>query len=1157
MKKTGVFLFSVLLICSLAAKELPRPDYDNSLVFSFTYSLAKAPPSELEYLKQQFGKGIYAPLTFSSFNGVNMDWHRDPAGAGSGIRSFKNNVDALINKARANGVGIHLVLNFGMCRFVNSYKAAKQEDIRNAQWFNDNNIASSWQLSQARQMVNPEDEGFFLPLVSSQEWPWEMAEPYAGSTNVNIYVFTTMSRYARKLRSHLEAKAHAALAYLKRKQEEYPDLLMIVSAPGEAELNALRQNNKMHLQEFFCDFSPFAVLEFRDWIRHEGMYGTGGKYWRDGYSGGGSRYRGSSGLNNFNADFGTAFTGWDLKYYHWNLSDPVDSDYTDSVNPDSKIIPLSQYTYDSMLPASGKNFIAGGFDPPRVMRQKGEDAFWDLWSLFRETMVYHYVRDIAAIARSVGFDKQRYFTHQIPADYLFGTRPDDPQIPLLNSRYYSSASPLWTADVFPDIGLGVTMYDINFNTWYARTSQYILPVISALSDNWGALEYNPEILPDGYSMNSVEAISKQILRLYDENVHVISFYQWIGRSDAQFKGTNREKAAKLFFDTVKDKARHATGTVFTPKAVEGFKGAYSSSSASVRLSWSRKIWSDLDFLWSDWGDFKEFVLYRGKTENFIADGASRIARVNDYSYNDSGFQGSGTVYYKLAAVNRKGVEGSFEAIAVPYGGNAGTPILSISKRRITFGAVNGGAKTPVQSVSIVNSGSGVLDWSVSRSTAWIGSNLDSGIGPAVLELSVDAAGKSAGTYKGTVTISDPDAKESPQIIEVTLNVYEAGQDSVPFGHFATPLQGSTVRNSIAVTGWVLDDIAVESVKLYLQAGSRLDYIGAAVFVEGSRPDVETAYPAYPNNYKAGWGYMLLTYFLPNGGNGTFTLHAVATDVSGHQVTLGTRTITCDNAHAVDPFGAIDTPAQGGLASGKGFVNFGWALTPQPNSIASDGSTIDVYVDGVKVGHPVYNNYREDIAMLFPGYANSNGAVGYFYLDTTAYTDGVHTIAWSAMDSAGNSDGIGSRYFTIRNNASKTSARSLAYTVPGAHNGPGRPAADLSRLPMDRRSPVHVKTGYSRNARPKTLYPDLRSGVVNIEIHAMERLEIHLLQEVLDWSPGRVGSTLDRQRAIFYWLPGPAFYGTYRFDFMVRRKDGRIMRKRINVNIVPRGILSNE
>jgi len=112
------------------------------------------------------------------------------------------------------------------------------------------------------------------------------------------------------------------------------------------------------------------------------------------------------------------------------------------------------------------------------------------------------------------------------------------------------------------------------------------------------------------------------------------------------------------------------------------------------------------------------------------------------------------------------------------------------------------------------------------------------------------------------------------------------------------------------------------------------YIGDAVFVEGARPDVEAAYPGYPQNSRAGWGYMLLTNFLPL-GDGPYNLLAYATDLEGNEVLLGSKSIIVDNANAVLPFGAIDTPAQGGTASGNPYYNFGWALTPQPNFVPLD------------------------------------------------------------------------------------------------------------------------------------------------------------------------------------------------------------------------------
>jgi hypothetical protein len=79
-----------------------------------------------------------------------------------------------------------------------------------------------------------------------------------------------------------------------------------------------------------------------------------------------------------------------------------------------------------------------------------------------------------------------------------------------------------------------------------------------------------------------------------------------------------------------------------------------------------------------------------------------------------------------------------------------------------------------------------------------------------------------------------------------------------------------------VTGWVLDDTCVESVKIYRQVDKELSFIGDAIFVEGARPDVEQAYPDYPNNSRAGWGYMMLTNFLTDG---QLVLKAIARDTT--------------------------------------------------------------------------------------------------------------------------------------------------------------------------------------------------------------------------------------------------------------------------------------
>jgi hypothetical protein len=114
--------------------------------------------------------------------------------------------------------------------------------------------------------------------------------------------------------------------------------------------------------------------------------------------------------------------------------------------------------------------------------------------------------------------------------------------------------------------------------------------------------------------------------------------------------------------------------------------------------------------------------------------------------------------------------------------------------------------------------------------------------------------------------------------------------SVTFEHYCNipvnPLRGSFEYNATVESGgfWT-------STQEMLFAGTaRHGSVGHATRVEGARPDIVTRYPNHPGVSRAGWGYLLLTNMLPNGGNGTFTLHAYADDAEGNAVLLGSRTI---------------------------------------------------------------------------------------------------------------------------------------------------------------------------------------------------------------------------------------------------------------------------
>jgi len=297
-------------------------------------------------------------------------------------------------------------------------------------------------------------------------------------------------------------------------------------------------------------------------------------------------------------------------------------------------------------------------------------------------------------------------------------------------------------------------------------------------------------------------------------------------------------------------------------------------------------------------------------------------------------------------------------------------------------------------------------WTATRDVPWVHLNAFSGSGDATLGLIVDP-NPTINTRTATLSIGG-------RLVTVT----QAGPfTDAAFGFIDTPADNTTgISGAMSVTGWALDDVGVARVSIFRDpVAGEPDapiFIGDATFVDGARPDVQAVFPAFPGASRAGWGLQILTNMLPGGGNSTYRLLVFAEDTEGHTTLLGTRTFTAANDSATIPFGTIDTPTAGQTVSGT-ITNFGWALTPQPAFIPS-GSTIDVLVDGVVVGHPTYGFARSDIDTFFPGFMNSGAAVGFFMLDTTTLANGLHTIAWVVHDNLGGTQGIGSRVFFVDN-----------------------------------------------------------------------------------------------------------------------------------------------
>jgi len=411
-----------------------------------------------------------------------------------------------------------------------------------------------------------------------------------------------------------------------------------------------------------------------------------------------------------------------------------------------------------------------------------------------------------------------------------------------------------------------------------------------------------------------------------------------------------------------------------------------------------------------------------------------------------------------------------------------------------------------------------------------------------------------------------------------------GATAAPFGQIDTPAQNATgVQGAIGIAGWALDDVGVTDVKIYRNCfafenqancqtvgGHSVAYLGDATFVPGARPDVEAAFSNQPQAHRSGWGYLLSTNMLPHvprrlayGGQGQLTIYAFATDVEGHLTLLGRSqgdhtptTIAMANDTIARPFGAIDTPTQGGTASGT-FANFGWAVTPDDGGgidIPTSGSTMRAFIDGVAVANVSYNQCRGNVGNPVPDglYCNDDvasilgnatpqpsftrrtsnptryrnldagrAAIGACVFDTTTFANGVHTIAWSVTDSAGRVEAIGSRYFTVLNGS-----HSPAMTGSQSAVGPLRPA----RV-------VRARTGFDLASGWDEIPAD-KTGIRRIRVPELGRLELSLgpveTGHLVANGTGRdlpAGSRLDPATGQFTWMPGPAYLGTYRLAFV--------------------------
>ncbi len=277
---------------------------------------------------------------------------------------------------------------------------------------------------------------------------WRLNGQYwRGGDGARDAMLPTPSRYCKLVRDALEKTQQGRCDLLRHVMQSHPGVITCINSTIEEELADGGQTDDDKL----ADYSPFAVTEFRDWLRHTGEYDAdNGKYAGQGapeqitgpyvFAKGKPRspFYGaetpdtSSGNSSFNQRFSTHFKTWALKC--WDLQAYPGKITDGTFNP---------------TPETGVGFTDGGFDAPR---KRDASSWWHAWSWdyqdngshyppgksddpafgFRQVMVHHFVEDMFQVAIRAHLPANLMFAHQIPGETAGAPRDR------------SAATPTWT-----------------------------------------------------------------------------------------------------------------------------------------------------------------------------------------------------------------------------------------------------------------------------------------------------------------------------------------------------------------------------------------------------------------------------------------------------------------------------------------------------------------------------------------------------------------------------------------------------------------------------------------------------------------------------------------------------------------------------------------
>lgn len=177
------------------------------------------------------------------------------------------------------------------------------------------------------------------------------------------------------------------------------------------------------------------------------------------------------------------------------------------------------------------------------------------------------------------------------------------------------------------------------------------------------------------------------------------------------------------------------------------------------------------------------------------------------------------------------------------------PVIAVSPQTLEFSAFLGGPNPEPKMLTITNAGGGTLEWEASFDVGWLKVSPERGTAPSTLTVSVDITGLSAATYAGRITITAPNATNSPLAVPVTLTISPPSLLTLKFTQllfvgegWERTLMSGCVSYKNASSGKVQVALAEGSFKEYMTPAGRevlacgellyLESLGEPVPIEG-------------------------------------------------------------------------------------------------------------------------------------------------------------------------------------------------------------------------------------------------------------------------------------------------------------------------------------